>query len=539
MAKRALKIVGIILLALIVVVGCYVAYVFVSYYRLDDNLVLEVEKRIPAAQVASSLVEGSELDEASQTVEAPAQEVGSTSAAKASGDEAPAGTEPTRAPQVDEPSEGNASEEALPVGGSSGEDHPQVGVLSTGECLQVDVPYSVVSYNVGFGAYSADYSFFMDGGTESRARSAQAVKDNIGGAMAEVRRLDPDFVLLQEVDVDGTRSHHVNELDLVKEDLPSMTDVVFAQNYDSPYLAWPLLEPHGANKAGQVTLAQFPITSAVRRSLPIEQGPMSLVDLDRCYSVVRFAVSSGVDEGPDGGTEQGADIGEEPDGGVQQGAGKVSDSRASTDVSAGTGAGMDAGAGGKLDASVDPGVTPVTGLDTAADNDTAASAGAGISADMGTAEVPASGRELVIYNLHLSAYTSDGTIAEEQLDMLTQDMKREYEAGNWVIAGGDFNKDLLGNSGEIFGVSGPEYTWAQPIPDRLIPEGLALIAPFEAETPIASCRNADRPYDETDYRVTVDGFIVSDNVEVEQATVVDTGFAFSDHNPVELKFVLR
>lgn len=360
MAKRVLKIVGAVILVLILALGCYVAYVALSYYRLDDNLVLEVQ--------------------------------------------------------------------------TSGE-------VATAPELQANASYSIVSYNVGFGAYSADYSFFMDGGTESRARSAQAVEDNIGGAMTEVRKLDPDFVLLQEVDVDGTRSHHIDELALVKQALPQFTSVVFAQNYDSPYLAWPLLEPHGANKAGQMTMAKFPITSAVRRSLPIEQGPMSLVDLDRCYSVSRFAVEGG--------------------------------------------------------------------------------------------------HELVLYNLHLSAYTSDGTIAEEQLEMLTQDMQQEYEAGNWVIAGGDFNKDLLGNSGEVFGVSGPEYTWAQPIPDRLVPEGLSLIAPFEADDLIASCRNADRPYDETDYRVTVDGFIVSDNVRVNQAIVVDTGFAFSDHNPVEMQFVLE
>ena len=28
-------------------------------------------------------------------------------------------------------------------------------------------------------------------------------------------------------------------------------------------------------------------------------------------------------------------------------------------------------------------------------------------------------------------------------------MKEEYDAGNYIIAGGDFNKDLLGNSAEI------------------------------------------------------------------------------------------
>ena len=56
------------------------------------------------------------------------------------------------------------------------------------------------------------------------------------------------------------------------------------------------------------------------------------------------------------------------------------------------------------------------------------------------------GRELVLYNLHLSAYTSDGTIATEQLQMLCADMLAEYENGNYCVAGGDFNKDLLGNS---------------------------------------------------------------------------------------------
>ena len=35
---------------------------------------------------------------------------------------------------------------------------------------QTGVTYRVSSANVGFGAYSADYSFFMDGGKESRAR---------------------------------------------------------------------------------------------------------------------------------------------------------------------------------------------------------------------------------------------------------------------------------------------------------------------------------------------------------------------------------
>lgn len=58
----------------------------------------------------------------------------------------------------------------------------------------------------------------------------------------------------------------------------------------------------------------------------------------------------------------------------------------------------------------------------------------------------ADGKELILINLHLSAYTTDPTIADQQLAMLYDDMVKEYEAGNYVICGGDFNKDLLGDS---------------------------------------------------------------------------------------------
>ncbi len=356
--KRFWKILLGFVISLVLVVGGYVAYVFIDYYRLEDNLPLEVEQ--------SAFMNGM----------------------------------------------------------------PAVGET-----------YRLVSYNIGFGAYSDDYSFFMDGGTESRARSVNAVHENVGGAIDAVKALNPEFLLFQEVDVDGTRSHHVDEKAYIQSLLSGFGQAVFAQNYDSPYLFWPLLEPHGANRAGQLTLSRYTVASALRRSLPIEEGFMKLVDLDRCYSVSRI---------------------------------------------------------------------PVEG-----------------------------GGELVLYNLHLSAYTSDGKIAEEQLKMLFADMLSEYQAGNWTVAGGDFNKDLLGNSDEIFGVSGPAYTWAQAIPAELIPEDLSIVAPFDPDSPVASCRNADRPYGPDNYLVTVDGFIVSANVIVEQAGVQDTGFRWSDHNPVYLDFALN
>ena len=40
------------------------------------------------------------------------------------------------------------------------------------------------------------------------------------------------------------------------------------------------------------------------------------------------------------------------------------------------------------------------------------------------------GKELCLYDLHLSAYSSDGTIADEQLQLLLADMQAEYDKGN-------------------------------------------------------------------------------------------------------------
>lgn len=301
--------------------------------------------------------------------------------------------------------------------------------------------YTVLSYNIGFGAYEDDYGFFMDGGTESWAWSEERLTANVDAIAAFLAQQKADFYLLQEVDIDSTRSYHVDERQPIYQALPGMSHV-FAQNYDSPFLMYPLTQPHGASKSGLLTFSPAAISSAKRVELPIENSVMKLVDLDRCYSVSRIPVDDS--------------------------------------------------------------------------------------------------KELILYNLHLSAYTSDGTIATEQLKLLLADMQAEYEAGNWCVAGGDFNKDLLGDSVVWFGEADQDYSWAQPIPDGIL-DGydVTLAAPLDEDAPVPSCRNADSAYHEGQYVLTVDGFMVSKNVALESAEVIDTGFRWSDHNPVKMVFTLQ
>ena len=68
---------------------------------------------------------------------------------------------------------------------------------------------------------------------------------------------------------------------------------------------------------------------------------------------------------------------------------------------------------------------------------------------------------------------------------------------------------------------------------------LSMVAPFNEKKPVPSCRNADGPYNDKQFVLTVDGFIVSDNVTVSGSDVYDLGFKYSDHNPVYMTFKLN
>ena len=55
-----------------------------------------------------------------------------------------------------------------------------------------------------------------------------------------------------------------------------------------------------------------------------------------------------------------------------------------------------------------------------------------------------------------------------------------------------------------------------------------------------SARNADEAYNpETTYTVTLDGFIISDNIECTWYENVDWQYRYSDHDPVYMRFILQ
>lgn len=316
----------------------------------------------------------------------------------------------------------------------------QTGLAAT------NTEYSIMTYNVGFGAYGPDYTFFMDtgvmkDGTKTQGEHGTAVSrddvvKNVTGSSGVIAEHAPDFAIIQEVDYDSTRSYKVDQRKYFKSD---DYNFVFAENYHSSYLFYPFGDPHGKNNAGIVTLSRCDVADSTRYAFPLDDGFGKFTDLDRCYSITHVNV--------------------------------------------------------------------------------------------------AGGKTLSVISLHMSAYDEGGVIRKQQAEMLKLALQAEYEKGHYVIAGGDFNQDLIGDL-ERYPSEQKIPEWVATYEAKDIPEHFSIFA--DGESGVGSCRGADVVWERGwTYTCTIDGFIVSDNVEVKSVRTVDTDFAYSDHNPVKLVFELK
>jgi endonuclease/exonuclease/phosphatase family metal-dependent hydrolase len=146
-------------------------------------------------------------------------------------------------------------------------------------------------------------------------------------------------------------------------------------------------------------------------------------------------------------------------------------------------------------------------------------------------------RELVLVNLHLEAYDSSGG-REAQTRALMEFLFREYKKGNYCIAGGDFNQTFPDLDENRFPIRNREFF----VPGVLSPDLLEPQWRFAADPENPSARLLDKPYsgnpEDTQFYI-IDGFILSPNVELLSAQTINLDFRYSDHNPVEIKVMLK
>lgn len=188
-----------------------------------------------------------------------------------------------------------------------------------GKMLRTGTGYTALTFNIGFGAYDHDFSFFMDkgymkDGTEtvglkSRAASKDAAIENTEAVISLSLAEKADILLFQEVDVAADRSYNVDQRQSIidafyKSFWPEVVNVAsegtilywnYATNFHTPYLFYPPTKPIGfIRDSGLLTLSHYRMDSAVRRSFPVSDAfPTKFFDLDRCFSITRMPVADG------------------------------------------------------------------------------------------------------------------------------------------------------------------------------------------------------------------------------------------------------
>lgn len=309
--------------------------------------------------------------------------------------------------------------------------------------------YKIMTYNVGFGAYEQDYSFFMDRGIMkngkmmrgkySRALSFDNCMTNITGSLKLTKNYDLDFLFLQELDQKATRSYKINQKNLFENEYKNYGSI-YALNFHTKYLFYPLNCPHGKVESGILSLSKWKVNRSLRKSLPISTNLVSkFFDLDRCFLISYLPIEK-------------------------------------------------------------------------------------------------SDKELVLINLHLSAYDKGGVYRNLQKQLLLSLLETEYAKGNYVIAGGDFNQEITDGKA-VFRSEQQIPPWLCYFKTEELPEHFSFA---RSSAIVPTCRGVDLPYKKDfNYTVVIDGFLVSDNIEVISTTNINNEFQYSDHNPVLCEFKLK
>ena len=108
----------------------------------------------------------------------------------------------------------------------------------------------VLSWNVGYAGLGRGEDFFMDGGTRSKPDSRDTVLRYLGGISASIEEIDPDLVLLQEVDSNSGRTYSIDERGYLGG---GMSCESYALNYSCPFVPVPV-PPIGKVNSGLYTM---------------------------------------------------------------------------------------------------------------------------------------------------------------------------------------------------------------------------------------------------------------------------------------------
>ena len=162
---------------------------------------------------------------------------------------------------------------------------------SSSAVLNTDSTFTVMTWNIGYGALDETTDFFMDGGSMVLTASEEQVHRNLDGMLEEIRKVNPDILFLQEVDRDSSRSHHIDEKAFFQSALTDWQST-YALNYKAAFVPYPL-PPLGKMDAGLLTFSRYPLASSTRIQLPVPfSWPLRIANLKRCLDIERIPIEN-------------------------------------------------------------------------------------------------------------------------------------------------------------------------------------------------------------------------------------------------------
>ena len=316
------------------------------------------------------------------------------------------------------------------------EDDTALEIVSTQNEIDKKEGLSIVTLNIGYCGLDETQDFFMDGGKNVNPSSEDKVRENITAVDELVGLLESDFIFIQEIDKNSSRSFHIDETELIRKEYGTRS---YAQNYVCKWVPYPL-PMIGKVDSGIMTMSKYKTTGANRISLPNNNNWFkSMYMLKRCLLVNRFPIKD-------------------------------------------------------------------------------------------------SDKELVLINLHFEAYSENET-KEQQMKILMQYAVKEYEKGNYVVIGGDFNMSFP-EADKVLKYIEDEKIWRPgELTSDMIPEKWEMCTDLKT----ASCRSLDKAYNEDEEHqfYIIDGYIISPNVNCDYVLTVNGNFKHTDHNPVFMKFSFK
>jgi len=146
------------------------------------------------------------------------------------------------------------------------------------------------------------------------------------------------------------------------------------------------------------------------------------------------------------------------------------------------------------------------------------------------------GKYLIVLNTHNSAFDDAAELREIEGYIIKSIILDEYEKGNYVIIGGDWNRNPPGFDMKKMSDNDAKRTLGPPFNIDFLPPGWKWV--FDPTLP--TNRDVNEPYSKGKTKTTIiDYFVVSPNLDVIENKTIPTKFEFSDHQPVFIRVKMK